>query len=81
MNKRSCVICKKKDTPDQFFRFIILHAKGLNEIIIDINHKIPTYGFYYCRNNPSCERGVLGWLSKKKKNKSLRGVLSNYTPY
>ena len=66
MNHRTCVICKKKREKCELFRFAILQ-RSFNEIVIDINHKLKSRGFYFCKDNANCEKYLPNWVNKKKK--------------
>jgi predicted RNA-binding protein YlxR (DUF448 family) len=58
---RTCVICKNKLPKNQINRIVLIN----NEIIIDVNHKLNTYGYYLC-NDKKCQIAIYKWLSKKK---------------
>ena len=65
--ERTCVICKTKAKKDLLFRFNIYH----NEIVIDINHNLNSYGYYFCRSK-DCESFLQKWFKKRKNIKSLK---------
>ena len=82
MNTRTCVICKKKRDKDKLFRFIVLPLSHDDltttsvgqlpscEIVIDINHKIKSRGFYFCKDNANCEKYLPNWVTAKKGKKN-----------
>jgi len=42
-----------------------------NEIVIDINHGLKSFGYYVCRDDKSCMPFFEKWLKKKKNIKRL----------
>ncbi|MCL2064673.1 MAG: DUF448 domain-containing protein [Candidatus Cloacimonetes bacterium] len=62
IKERTCVICKKKANKEHLCRFILLN----NEIVIDLNHKINCFGYYFCKDN-NCYESIKKWMTKKKR--------------
>ncbi len=58
---RTCVVCKTKTDKKQLNRLVFLN----NEIIIDLKHKLNSYGYYLC-DNELCQTKINKILSKKK---------------
>jgi len=67
IKERSCVICRAKKEKDLLFRFGVLE----NEIVIDVNHKLKSYGYYICKEDGKCIPFIDKWLKKRKKIKRL----------
>lgn len=66
---RTCIVCRKKDNKDEFFRIV---KTSTNEIILDENGKSFGRGCYVCKNEDCC--------NKLKKNKALnRAYKTNIT--
>ena len=60
-NIRTCVICKKKSDKVSLDRFLIID----NEIVLDIFHKVPNYGYYICNDNFECGKSFKNFLKKR----------------
>ena len=67
-NTRMCVICRTKTDKANLYRFIVLGQ----EIVLDINHRLCTYGHYVCKDNSACNALLYKWIKKydRKKRKN-----------
>ncbi len=59
--ERRCVICKNKKPKESMVRIVFLN----NQIIIDLNASINSYGYYICGLN-ECFKKLFNWKNKKK---------------
>ena len=67
IKERTCVICRTKMDKDMLFRFGVLD----NEIVIDVNHRLRSYGYYICKDEKKCFPYLTNWLKRRKKIKRL----------
>lgn len=58
---RTCVICRNKFNKSELDRLVFIN----NEIIIDVNHRVNSYGYYICENQ-ICQISLNKWIKKKK---------------
>lgn len=58
---RRCVICKNKKDKESLFRIVFVN----NQIIIDLNASIKSYGYYICGLD-DCLKKMMIWKNKKK---------------
>ena len=63
---RSCVICRQKKEQKSLLRFVIINK----EIVIDINKKISSRGYYLCDEN-ECIGKSEKWLKKSISRKKM----------
>ena len=61
---RTCVICRSKLLRNQAYRFTVIN----HEIVIDLNHRIKSYGYYICESE-KCHLFLNNWLNKKNKKR------------
>ena len=62
-NERTCVVCRKKAEKSFLYRFILLN----DEIVIDLKHRIYSYGYYFCRDKENCHGSIAKWFKRKNK--------------
>ena len=65
--RRSCVVCNKKVDKEKLHRFVLIN----NEIVVDIKHKVFSYGYYFCKNDENCYLNIHKFLKKKKRLRVL----------
>ena len=80
--KRTCVVCRKSQDKQDLIRVVEIDES----IVIDINQKINSRGFYFCKNseciNSVAKKRVLSRVKKtniaSQKHESLQNLLNNF---
>jgi predicted RNA-binding protein YlxR (DUF448 family) len=61
---RTCIVCRQKKTKSLVNRFVVIN----DEVVLDIKHKINSYGYYVCDEN-ECHTNLSKVIKKKKMKK------------